>query len=348
MAKRGLKNEKYIKNLTTEGSTALKPKNDFGVNVFDKKEDTSGLIAGKLIRPRYNQEELLKSVDTEIDELIPRTKPDLPATVLRETYNDALADINDLTSQVESLESLNNTLLSNIEALNSTTESLLRQIDGLTISKVATDEQLNTTQQSFSTSQSDLQVAIQNSTQEAIQRVSLTARNQSLSQEVDLLREQLFGRTAQIAAGADSLSETVTINNLNKGGGDYEIYATAVRKSKGGFQQFKSGEKFEIVNSGTEDETVRFVKKDGSGYHGWFSINVPNSTQITGGKQFTVTAGSTVIVTLKPNESSINGKRPTGWGKTRNYDAKVVVKIGENDEIQYNTRLRKARKPSKL
>jgi len=218
----------------------------------------------------------------------------------------------------------------------------------LTISKVVTDEQLNVTQESFSTSQSDLQVAIQNSTQEAIQRVSLTAINQSLSQEVDLLREQLFGRTAQIAAGADSLSETVTINNLNKGGGSYEIYGTAVRKSKGGFQQFKSGEKFEIVNSGTEDETVKFLKKSGSGYHAWFTINVPGSTQIDGGKQFTVKAGETVIITLKPNKPSINGKKPTGWGKTRNYDAKVVVQIGTNDEIQYNTRLRKARKTSKL
>lgn len=345
MTKKGLQNEKYIKNLKREGSVALKPKNDFGVNVFDAKEENSGLIAGKLIRPKYNEQELLKSVDTVIDELIPRTRPDLPDTVLRSIYNEAVQEIDDLTSQVESLENRNNVLVSNIETLNATTGSLLRQLDGINLSKVATDEQLNVAQTSFSTAQSDLQIAIQNSTQEAIQRVSLTARNQSLAQEVDLLREQLFGRTAQLQAGADSISETVTINNLNKGGGEFEIYAEALKKSKGGFRGFKSGEKFEIVNSGADAVTVKFEKS--SGDTGWFSINIPGSTQTTNGKEVSVAGGSQVVVTLTPNDGNIDGKRPTGWGKTRNYDGKVVVTT-PTGEVQYNTRLRKARKSKKL
>lgn len=345
MAKKGLKNEKYIKNLKIEGSVALKPKNDFGVNVFDKKEDTSGLIAGRLIRPRYNQEELLKSVDTEIDELIPRAKPDLPATVLRTTYNEALEDINNLTSQVENLESQVGSLSSQVESLHSTTESLLREVDGLSISKVVTDEQLNVTQESFSTSQSDLQVAIQNSTQEAIQRVSLTARNESLLQEVDLLREQLFGRTAQIQAGADSLSETVTINNLNKGGGQFDIYAESL-KGTDGFRGFKSGEKFEIVNSGADAVTVKFEKSD-DGDTSWFSIQISGSTSTPRGKQVSIPGGQQVVVTIKENMNNIDDKRPTGWGKTRNYDGKVVVTT-PSGEVQYTTRLRKARKASKL
>lgn len=344
MAKKGLQNEEFLKNIKRDGSNALKSKNEFGVNVFDKDDENTGLISGKLLRPKYNEEELLKSIDTEISELLPRTKPELPDTVLRSVYNEAISNINDLTLQVENLEGQVGSLNSRIESLNATTESLLREIDGLNLSKMSTDNQLSISQETFSTSQSDLQIAIQNSTQEAIQRVSLTARNESLVQEVDLLREQLYGRTAQIQAGADSLTETVTINNLNKGTTQFDVYATALKKSKGGFRQWNSGEKFEVVNSGDNDVTVTVTK---SGDSGWYSINVPGSTQLTNGKQFVVEGGEQKVITLVANENNINDRSPTGWGKTRNYDGKLIFKTG-NDEIQFTTRLRKARKSSKL
>lgn len=345
MEKKGLQNEKFIRKIKKDGSTALKPKNDVGINVVDKSDTSSGLISGKLIRPKYNEEELLKSVDTEISELLPRTRPELADTVLRSIYNEALTSIDDLTTQVETLEGQVGSLTSRVQSLNATTESLKIEIDGLAISKVSSDEQLVVTQESFSTAQTDLQIAIQNSTQEAIQRVSLTARNESLLQEVDLLREQLFGRTAQIQAGADSLSETVTINNLNKGGGQFDIYAESL-KGTDGFRGFKSGEKFEIVNSGADAVTVKFEKGD-DGDTGWFTINIPGSTGLTNGKQVTIPGGQQVVVTIKENMNNIDKKRPTGWGKTRNYDGKVVVTT-PSGEVQYTTRLRKARKASKL
>jgi len=345
MEKKGLQNEKFIREIKKTGSKALKPKNDVGVNVVEKSDVSAGLISGKLIRPRYNEEELLKSVDTTIVELLPRERPLLPDTVLRSIYDEAIQSINDLTLQVESLESQVGSLTSEIESLNATNESLRRELDGVTISKVSSDEQLVVTQESFSTAQSDLQIAIQNSTQEAIQRVSLTARNESLLQEVDLLREQLFGRTAQLAAGADSLSETVTINNLNKGGGEFDIYAESL-KGTDGFRGFKSGEKFEIVNSGADAVTVKFEKSD-DGDTGWFSISIPGSTGTSRGRQVSVPAGGQVVVTIKESMDVIDDKRPTGAGKTRNYDGKVVVTT-PSGEVQYTTRLRKARKASKL
>jgi hypothetical protein len=345
MEKRGLQNEKFLRKLKKEGSNALKQKNNVGINVADSKDTDAGLVSGKLIRPRYNESELLKSVDTTIVELIPRDKPELPDTVLREVYNGVVQNVNDLTNQVEDLESQVGSLSSQIESLNATTESLRRELDAIELAKASSDEQLVVSQESFSTAQSDLQIAIQNSTQEAIQRVSLTARNQSLLQEVDLLREQLFGRTAQIAAGADSLSETVTINNLNKGGGEFEIYAESL-KGTGGFKGFKSGEKFEIVNSGADAVTVKFEKSE-DGDTGWFSINIPGSTATARGRQISIPAGSQVIVTINESMSVIDDKRPTGSGRTRNYDGKVVVTT-PSGEVQYTTRLRKARKSSKL
>lgn len=335
MEKKGLQNETFLREIKREGSNALKPKNEVGVNVVDKMDTSSGLISGKLIKPKYNEAELLKSIDTDIVELIPRERPSLPDTVLRSTYNEALQSINNLTLQVETLEGQVGSLTSQIESLNATTESLRRENDGLRISKVSSDEQLVVSQESFSTAQTDLQVAIQNSTQEAIQRVSLTARNESLKQEVDLLREQLFGRTAQIQAGAESLSETVTINNLNKGGSDKDVYGIAFKSGNGGFQGFQSGEKFEIVNSGGESVTVTITK---TGATSWYNVS-PSSLTIGPGEQ--------KQVRLTPNKSWINDARPTGAGKTRNYDGKLIFKAG-TDEIQFQTRLRKARNRKKL
>jgi regulator of replication initiation timing len=335
MDKKGLQNEKFIREIKKDGSKALKPKNDVGVNVVEKSDLSAGLISGKLIRPRYNEEELLKSVDTTIVELLPRERPLLPDTVLRSVYDEAIQSINDLTLQVESLESQVGSLTSEIESLNATNESLRRELDGVTISKVSSDEQLVVSQESFSTAQSDLQIAIQNSVQEAIQRVSLTARNESQKQELDLLREQLFGRTAQIQAGAESLTETVTINNLTKGGGEFDVYGIAFKKRNGGFQDFQSGEKFEVVNSGGEAVNVTITK---TGATSWYNVS-PSS--------FTVNAGEQKIVKLTPNKGWIDDARPTGLGKARNYDGRLIFKTG-TDEVGFRTRLRKARNRKKL
>ena len=353
MAKRGLQNEEFIRKIRKEGSSALNPKNDIGVNVVNDKSTEAGIISGKLLKPRYNEEELLKSVDTTIVELLPRERPELPDTVLRSIYNEATESINQLTSEVETLESQVTTLTSKIESLHATTQSLRVDLDGVNLAKSISDNQLFASQESFSNAQTDLQIAIQNGTQEAISRVSLTARNESLQQELELLREQLFGRTAQVAAGAETINELVTVRNLTNASGEFAVYATALKDSNNGPTagkvSWKSGEKFEIVNSGTESVTVRIsnvwpiTQKALSSDEDpvpWYKV--PSSVTVAGGEQKTVT------LTQGNNELSVvSDVRPTGAGSTRNYDGSITFTIG-TDEIKFNTRLRKAKKANKL
>ena len=62
-----------------------------------------GEISCKLRRPKYDEEQLLLAVDTEVDELIPNKPKDLPDVVLQEDYdalqraldaaNDTIADL---------------------------------------------------------------------------------------------------------------------------------------------------------------------------------------------------------------------------------------------------------------
>jgi len=353
MAKRGLQNEEFIQKIRRDGSTALKPKNDIGVNVVSDSVSGSGVISGKLNRPKYNEEELLKSIDTTIVELLPRERPILPDTVLRSVYNEATQSITELTLDVEELQTEVGSLSSKIESLHATTESLRRDLDGVNLAKSISDNQLFASQDAFVEAQRDLQIAIQNGTQEAIARVSLVARNESLQQEVELLREQLFGQTAQVSAGAEVLNELVTVKNLSAQPGPVAVYATVLKDSQqgsieNGKVKWVSGQKFEISNNGTESVTVQIsnvwptwqkTSEEGNDAP-WYKV--ANSITVTAGQKRTITL--TQDTTQKTLASNLN---PRGSGSTRNYDGSITFKIG-TDEIKFNTRLRKAKNENKL
>jgi prefoldin subunit 5 len=353
MSKRGLQNEEFIQKIRRDGSTALKPKNQIGINVVDESVSDSGVISGKLNRPKYNEEELLKSIDTTIVELLPRERPVLPDTVLRSVYNEATQSINELTLDVEELETQVGSLNSKIESLHATTESLRRDLDGVNLAKSISDNQLFASQDAFVEAQRDLQIAIQNGTQEAIARVSLVARNESLQQEIDLLREQLFGQTSQVSAGAEVLNELVTVRNLSAQPGPVDIYATALKDSNNGDTPGKvtwvSGQKFEISNNGTESVTVQISNVWPITQKAFTSdeddvkwYNLPSSIAVGAGEQKTVT-----LTQGTDQLTTVSDVRPTGYGATRNYDGSITFKIG-TDEIKFNTRLRKAQKATKL
>ena len=64
MAKTGLQNEQLISELLVSGSMAITTKNPFGVHTFEQTNNDEGVISGKLIKPKYNEVELVKSIDT--------------------------------------------------------------------------------------------------------------------------------------------------------------------------------------------------------------------------------------------------------------------------------------------
>lgn len=67
MTNSGLKNELYVRELLDNGSLSITGKNDSNIYIFDKASNT-GIIYGKLIKPKYNESELVKAIDTEIKE----------------------------------------------------------------------------------------------------------------------------------------------------------------------------------------------------------------------------------------------------------------------------------------
>lgn len=209
IVKTGLRNEEKINELLVSGSSAIKTKNDFGVHIFSGSIAEDGIISGQLVKPKYNEEELLKSIDTTIIELLPPDTPLLEPTILASAYDEAIQTVEDLTTQIIELNSSVLDLSSKVQALELVSESLRIEMDAKDLLLAVSQNQTQQATAKVESSISDLQTAIQKATAESIQRVSLAARNTSLLQENAVLNEQLTGAQSQIV----NLNQT--INNLN-------------------------------------------------------------------------------------------------------------------------------------
>ena len=240
----GLNNEQRVQKILVSGSAVLPQKNSKGLRIARKQkrkplvpmvkgypdlsdipsdnygnlseagfitsnEVDGGIISGKLVRAKYDNTELKKSIDTTIFELIPQTPVELPDTVLRSVYNVVTQSVNDLTVEVQILTTEVSTLNSEIQELEIVSESLKIVADNEKLRANIAAEQARVANVQVGETTIDLSNAIQNSINEAIQRVSLSARNEALLQENESLREQLFGLAAQAAEGAQ-----VGTNNL--------------------------------------------------------------------------------------------------------------------------------------
>jgi hypothetical protein len=280
MKNNGLKNESFVDKLNVSGSTAIRTKNDFGVHIFSGSVSDDGVIGSKLVKPKYNIGEIEKSIDTTIIELIPIVPPELPDTVLRSIYNVALAQIADLTEEVAVLNGVILSLESEITELEIVTQSLRVELDGKDLLIASLENQNQEANIRIQSSIVNLQNSIQRATSEAIQRVSLTARNEALLQEIDALRADLEltkGRledtikelAREASVGAELADGAYGGNNLTAKPApiaDSSISAIAWRgrplrnwKESTGFI---NGSTLSIFNASEESVTVNFKQAD--------------------------------------------------------------------------------------
>ena len=200
-----LEKEERILELTQSGSKALKSLDEFGRHTFLAPQmggDMDGEIVGRLRRMRYDEEELIKAIDTSVDELI-KTKPDAPVDVVtREDYESIVAQLESANSLLEKVrgdlaneKGISNSLRSQIEGFKS-------DLDASLVRVAVAENQSEATNDKFVGTVNDLQQSIQKGTLEAIERVSLeaqveglAAQKESLVQQVASLEEQLAGKS---------------------------------------------------------------------------------------------------------------------------------------------------------
>jgi len=133
MKNTGLKNEINVGRILVSGSLALKPKTDTGVYIFETKDTDRGVISGKLTKPKYDEDELLRAIDTTIIELIPQEPPPVEDTVPRRVYNPVTQSVIDLTAEVTQLNKEIDDLRAKVIELEIVTESLRIDVDRETI-----------------------------------------------------------------------------------------------------------------------------------------------------------------------------------------------------------------------
>jgi len=211
MEKTGLQNEQLISELLVSGSMAITTKNPFGVHTFEQSNNDEGVISGKLVKPKYNEVELVKSIDTRIFELLPPEPPPFDDRVPRPIYNEATQSVIDLTVQVVTLNRTVLDLRAKVQDVEIVSESLKVQLDLKDLNLAASQNQTGQLTTKISSTITELQNSIQKGTSEAIQRVSLYARNQSLEQELSALRIAASAKEQSIAAGAVSTGQLASI-----------------------------------------------------------------------------------------------------------------------------------------
>ena len=372
-----LSNERRVQQILVSGSAVLSQKNSAGVRIARKTkaipqppivkgytdlsnipsdnygnlteagllnidELDGGIITGKLERAKYDNAELRKSIDTSIFELIPQTPIQLPDTVLRSVYNVVTQSVNDLTIEVAVLTNEVSTLNSDIQELEIVSESLKIEADNERLKANIAQQQTTVANKQVGETTIDLSNAIQNSINEAIQRVSLTARTQALLQENENLREQLFGLAAQTAEGASSGASnnfTVKVNKTEKDS-TYDLKDTTTRKRVGNSGwEAKCNISIEVsnVSSTLKITKINFTKLSGE------PLFKPNPTSTLS----SLTVDSEKSVTFKLQfESNLKTYQPTKWYKSaRDYDAQYEVSVtfddGTTDTVPLSARVRK-------
>jgi TolA-binding protein len=208
MANTGLQNEELLKRIQKEGSTALKGRNPFGVNVFSGSVNDDGVVSGQLTKTKYNTQELVKSIDTNIFELLPPEIPPTPDVVPRPIYNEALERISQLEIDVQNLNVEISNLTGLVNDLRITTQSLRIELDSKDLLVASVENQNQQNIQQTQGSIIDLQNSIQRATSEAIERTSIEAVNQSLLSQIGALNAQIGSLNSTISDLSDRLVDT--------------------------------------------------------------------------------------------------------------------------------------------
>jgi len=220
--KYGLKPIRDIKN-----PNSVKYKSDWiDTDEFDDiselQEKFSGETSGYIEKPKYNEEELQKSLDVKVDELIKEQKPKKAPYILKEKYNKLQSRFDDKVSELEDVRAQLNSERAATEELRSIIAQLEVSEDSALLQRAAAEDETEVANDRFTKLLSDFQQAIIKGTKEGIERVSLTAQVRGLQAQKATLKEllevqkgivsnlesQVSGAAAESAAAASGLTPT--------------------------------------------------------------------------------------------------------------------------------------------
>lgn len=157
------------------------------VNINDKPAAVSGYIE----KPTYLEDELMRAVDVEVDELIKAPPKQKSPTVPKPVYDDLAAQYAQAVNDLEDLRAQLNQTISELESAIADINLLNQTVDSEKLLRAASENETQASTERYRSVLNDFQIALQKGIQEAIERVSLTAQVRGLQAQKEVLQQQL-------------------------------------------------------------------------------------------------------------------------------------------------------------
>ena len=180
--------------------------------------------------------------------------------VLRSIWLEALAEIEIRDNEIRRLNGIISGLEARILELEAELENLRVELDSQKILSATYQNQNQLSVTRVQQSIGDLQNSLQKATAEAIQRVSLTARVESLFEENKRLTDILEGKQAKQAEGA-KVGMDFSIKVITKGdAGNQDDLVFNARAKDDGRGKWINGPDIELYNFSSEEVTISFTQ----------------------------------------------------------------------------------------
>lgn len=330
------------KDLQNSGSLVSKARTTsyFQTNVEDER---GGFVYAPSKKRIYNTDELKKTIDINVVELIPERQEAELDLVPRPLYNEATRSLELANETIASQSVVIGGLQAQVSELTTISASLDVQLDNERLLRVTAESNAEQLRKQFVLVNDTMQTSLQRSVNEGIERAALQARNegqnaqvQSLQKQVDSLTQQLNGKNARLAEGAKAAAD-FTIRVIEKADpAAKELYFDVKTGETTG--KWVNGPTVELFNTTLEPITVDIKIK---GTQAW--IGGPSIVNIDPQQK--------VEVTMQPDFRIINGLEPkprtflgiAGGGQATNYTGTVSFK-SKNGEVSLSCNLWKHRK----
>lgn len=301
----------------------------------------AGETSGYLEKPKYNEEELQKSLDVKVDELIKKQKPKKGPYILLSKYNILLAEKLAIIDELERCKADLEEQISVNETLKSELASLQVRLDVAKLQQAAAENQTQASDDRHSKLLDNFQQSLIKGTKEGIARVSLTAQVKGLQAQkatlqklldvqkdlvktLQLQSENLAASQAQASEQAEAadgakVAGEAGYNVTNRKSDDYDFKFTSNRYSSG----WENGTELELLNLDVENDATWSIQAEtDSGGHGsqpWIGFSKRSGTI---GKRVGTTPGKTIINVKKTR--NINDAK----GRKKTFKDKITLTIG--------------------
>lgn len=195
------------KLLVKEPSLHKKSKiSNIPLDVNEKQESFSGEISDRVERAKYNEEELIKAIDTDVDELIKKGDKALPKVIskkafkrLQELFKQAREELGRTQTELREQIAISTSLETQLNAANERASSAIAQ-------QTVLQKELEAANERYASLLIDFQNALSKGIQEGVERVSIEGQLRGLQAEKETLKEVVASYQDQLKTAQDQIA----------------------------------------------------------------------------------------------------------------------------------------------